>query len=231
MIQSATTYHAMDDPEWVLPKQYAPLISPTHYQIDGGSTIFPTRDSRWWSWPSHGGAPAGERQTSSPWPQLSTRSLIHAEEDNANTWGGYLSGRNGGTQSVTAGTGSGRRWRKSRAPGAGSTWRGHAQVELHSTTLESRQRRTRRAMAQLDSFSLRLMNMRRPALSLFDAVIFWHLVRAYINGSWFYRPRWRLVEAPAEIAHGSTRRWRSDGRITANTAMSVRMWDLFGERG
>ena len=116
-------------------------------------------------------------------------------------------------------------------PGAGSTRRGHAQVELHGTTLESRQRRARRAMAQLDSFSLRLMNMRRPALSLFDAVIFWHLVRAYFNGSWFYRPRWRLVEAPAEIAHGTTRRWRSGGRITANTTMSVRMWDLFGERG
>jgi hypothetical protein len=52
-------------------------------------------------------------------------------------------------------------------PGAGSTRRGHAQVELHGTTPESRQRRTRRAMAQLDSFSLRLMSMRRPASSCF----------------------------------------------------------------
>jgi hypothetical protein len=62
---------------------------------------------------------------------------------------------------------------------------------------------------------------RRRALSLFDAVIFWLLVRAYFNGSWFYRPRWRLVEVPAEITHGSARRWRSDGRITMNTTMSV----------
>jgi hypothetical protein len=52
-------------------------------------------------------------------------------------------------------------------PGAGSTRRGHAQVELHGTTPEPRQRRTHRAMAQLDFFSHRLMSMRRPASSCF----------------------------------------------------------------
>jgi hypothetical protein len=67
MIQFATTDHAMVGPEWILPKRYAPLISPTGPKTNDQDCFSPPRWIRAAAQgPPRGGTITGKRPKVTP---------------------------------------------------------------------------------------------------------------------------------------------------------------------